>query len=199
MRRPPPRAVSAALAGILVTAALAAAAGGGWLARAATSPPVAPADSAGAVVLARPEGRPVLERPVQDGNLWLRPLSYACRLTAVFGTHAELQPHGAYCSVQTEIRNAGGEAHTFDARQQEIVLADGRRFTPDPSAMAVRRQALQVELGGHQRLWLELWFDLPTGAVAVAVALRGDGDPPAFLATAPARRTPGGVVFGLPA
>lgn len=155
-------------------------------------------DDARHVVIDRPEGVPVLAAPVQDGNLRLRPLSAACGLPAVFGTHAELVAAGSFCRVSVEIRNAGGSSHDFRAAEQAVVARDGSRYRPDPSAMAVRRQPAVIAVGGRQLLWAELWFDVPRGAEIASLRLAGDRDPPAYRATAPARRAAGGVPFALP-
>lgn len=185
-----------ALAATALGALLLAAGAVGWVLRPEPAP-AAPADTAARVVLPRPKGTPVVTTPRRDANLLLRPLSYECGQPSVFGTHAELDADGAYCRVDVEVVNAGVEEHHLHTQDQHLVLGDGSRLDVDPSAMAVRRQGDDVVLGGHQRRWLELWFDVPAGATAAAVAMAGDADPPAYLATAPAARTPGGVLFPL--
>jgi hypothetical protein len=150
------------------------------------------------VSLPRPEGQPLVDAPVKDGNLLLRPLSFECDLPAVFGTHAEGDATGTFCRVAVETANSGAEAHTYRLTAQRLLLADGRRLRPDPTAMAIRRQPDETQLGGRQLLWSELWFDVPDGAHPSAVLLSGDTDPPAYRSLTPARRTVGGVRFHLP-
>lgn len=152
-------------------------------------------DSDRTVVLKRPEGHPLRARAVRDGNLQLRPLSQECGLPAVFGTHAEGSPDGAFCRVWVEVVNTGAADHEFDTAQQAVVDKAGARYAPDAFAMAVRRQTEKVRIGGHQLLWLELWFDVPTAAAITGVRLAGDDDPPAYQAISPAPRAPGGVLF----
>ena len=134
---------------------------------------------------------------VRDGNLLLRPLSWECGLAAVFGTHAEAQPDGQFCRVNVEVVNTGAEQRELDSTAQAVTDASGTRYGPDPSAMAIRRQPLSLRLGGRQRLWFELWFDVPRAAVITAVRLSGDVGAEAYQGQSPAPRAPGGVLFRL--
>jgi hypothetical protein len=102
-----------------------------------------------------------------------------------------------FCEVWIEVVNNGGATHVFHTGQQALVDDTGRRYRPDAFAMAVRRQPEAATMGGHQLLWMQLWFDAPRNAHVMEIRLAGDTDPAAYQSTVPAPQTPGGVPFRL--
>ncbi|MEV0251263.1 hypothetical protein AB0H76_32040 [Nocardia sp. NPDC050712] len=83
----------------------------------------------------------------------------------LFGTHAELLPKGQFVRVRIAITNTGNRVH--DTRSEDYQLVDtaaaGHRMSID--AMRVKRQLSDLEIGAGNRLELDLWYDLPVGAI----------------------------------
>lgn len=144
-----------------------------------------PAVSAGSVQRASGEYR--------DGHLVFSVLALRCGLTAVAGTHSEAQPDGQFCTARLRVRNADPAFHTYVADAQRLVSADGTRARPDSFAMAVRRQHERVEIGGHDLIEIELWYDVPKRARVTGMRVSGDRDPDGYLSGATVRHAPDGV------
>ncbi|GAB2677317.1 DUF4352 domain-containing protein [Nocardia goodfellowii] len=83
----------------------------------------------------------------------------------LFGTHAELLPKGQFVRVRVAITNTGDRVH--DTRPEDYHLVDtgsgGHRIGVD--AMRVERQLFELQIGAGNRLEMDLWYDLPVGAV----------------------------------
>ncbi|WP_146075265.1 DUF4352 domain-containing protein [Streptomyces sp. Ru71] len=136
-------------------------------------------------------------REYRDGHLVFTVLSLRCGLTAVAGTHSEAQPDGQYCTARLRVRNADPAFHTYVAAQQRLVSADGARATPDSFAMAVRRQHERVEIGGHDLIEIEIWYDVPKRARVTGMRVSGDRDPDGYLSGETVRHAPDGVFVPL--
>ncbi|MCH0562925.1 MULTISPECIES: DUF4352 domain-containing protein [unclassified Streptomyces] len=156
-----------------------------------------PAASPAAPVPAR--ASPAASRPVGDGHFVFTVLSLRCGLPAVTGTHSEAQPDGQFCSVRLRVRNADPGFHTYVAARQRLQDADGTRTGPDPFAMAVRRQHETVEVGGHDLIEVEVWYDVPGDARITGVRVSGDRDPAGYLSSETVAYDPQGVLVpGVP-
>ncbi|MEV6275330.1 hypothetical protein [Nocardia sp. NPDC051832] len=83
----------------------------------------------------------------------------------LFGTHAELLPKGQFVRVRIAIGNTGSRVH--DTRSEDYQLVDtaaaGHRLGIDP--MRVERQLFELQIGAGNRLEMDLWYDIPVGAV----------------------------------
>lgn len=132
-------------------------------------------------------------RDYRDGHLVFTVLSLRCGLTAVAGTHSEAQPDGQYCTARLRVRNADPAFHTYVAAEQRLVSADGARARPDSFAMAVRRQHERVEIGGHDLIEIEVWYDVPRHARVTGLRVSGDRDADGYLSGEPVRHAPDGV------
>ncbi|MFF9814375.1 hypothetical protein [Streptomyces sp. NPDC014006] len=140
---------------------------------------------------ARPSHRAPGEH--RDGHLVFTVLALRCGLTAVAGTHSEAQPDGQFCTARLRVRNADPAFHTYVAAQQRLVNADGALARPDSFAMAVRRQHERVEIGGHDLIEIEVWYDVPKRARVTGLRVTGDRDPDGYLSGATVPHAPDGV------
>jgi hypothetical protein len=134
-------------------------------------------------------------RPHRDGHLTFTLLALRCGLTAVAGSHSEAQPDGQFCSARLRVDNQDPNFHTFVAAQQRLEGVTGPRARPDAFAMAVRRQHEEVEIGGHDLVEVELWYDVPRDARVTGLRVTGDRDPSGYLSTRPADHAPDGVLI----
>jgi hypothetical protein len=116
-----------------------------------------------------------VERPT--GHFEVRALSARCGIAAITGTHAEFLPERPLCRVRLRVTSVDARFHTFATGSQRLRLADGRLVAPSPDAMSIKRQPAQTELGAHDSLELELWFEPPTGVAVTGLRVYGDADP----------------------
>lgn len=181
-RTPLTAALRTATAATAVTAALTACTG--------------PSGSPGPHVSPSPSQPP--SSPRQDGHLVFTLLTLRCGLAAVTGTHSEAEADGQFCAARLRISNPDAEFHTFTGMDQQLEGVSGRRGRPDSFAMAVRRQHDSVEIGGHDLIEVELWYDVPRGAHVTGLRVRGDRDPAGWMATTPAAHAPDGVLIRMP-
>ncbi|WP_163568438.1 DUF4352 domain-containing protein [Fodinicola feengrottensis] len=129
----------------------------------------------------------------QDGHLTFLVLSFGCGLTAASGTHAEGQPDGQFCEVRLRVDNHDPDFHTYESKIQLLAgVPSGSK--PDFFAMAIRRQLDTVQIGGHDAIEVELWYDIPKTARPTGLHLSGDNDPVGFRGDGPSLHKPGGVL-----
>lgn len=133
--------------------------------------------------------------PAKDGHLSFTLLALQCGITAVAGSHSDAPPDGQFCSARLRVDNHDPEFHTYVARSQRLEGVTGRRGRPDTFAMAVRRQFDGVQIGGHDLLEVELWFDVPLGATVTGLRVVGDRDVDAFRSTSIVPHAPNGVLL----
>ncbi|WP_159052406.1 hypothetical protein [Streptomyces longwoodensis] len=134
-------------------------------------------------------------RPYRDGHLTFTLLDLRCGLTAVAGSHSEAQPDGQFCSARLRVDNQDPNFHTYVTARQRLAGVTGPRARPDAFAMAVRRQHEEVEIGGHDLVEVELWYDVPRDARVTGLRVTGDRDPSGYLSTRPADHAPDGVLI----
>jgi len=130
---------------------------------------------------------------VRDGHLLLTPLDFACGITAVAGTHSEGPPEGSFCRATLRVRNPDPEFHTYVADRQRLTGVAAPRDRPASFPMAVRRQQPAVEIGGHDLIEVEVWWDVPVGSRVTGLLLAGDRDPVGFGDSTIVDHAPGGV------
>lgn len=130
-----------------------------------------------AVGCGRSAGRAAAPVARPTGHFEVRILSARCGITAITGTHAEFLPQRPLCRVALRVTSVDARFHTFTTAPQRLRLADGRLVAPSPDAMSIKRQPATTELGAHDSLELELWFEPPTGVAATGLRVYGDTDP----------------------
>ncbi|MFJ8108901.1 hypothetical protein [Streptomyces sp. NPDC096132] len=134
-------------------------------------------------------------RPHKDGHLTFTLLSLRCGLNAVSGSHSEAQPEGRFCWARLRVDNKDPEFHTYVAKRQRLAGVSGRPGQPDSFAMAVRRQHDTVEIGGHDLIEVELWYDVPRDAKVTGLRVSGDRDRAGYMNTSPVPYAPDGVLI----
>ncbi|WP_344865759.1 DUF4352 domain-containing protein [Planomonospora alba] len=122
----------------------------------------------------RPGETPVTAAPVQDGDTRFTVIGLQKGLEGFFGSHAEWQAKGRYVVVRIVAENPGRTNSRFDARRQRLLTADGRSYGLDAFSHAIKRQPETFLLGAGVRVELDLWFDVPDGAVVSGIRLYGD-------------------------
>ena len=106
---------------------------------------------------------------VAIGTFLVDVVSHDCGIAAVTGDHAQWLADGSYCRVRVWVTNADVLTRPFDAMVQELVLEDGETLTPEHDAMNISEQPRELDLGREVRIEFDLWFDVPDGAVPVAL------------------------------
>jgi hypothetical protein len=125
---------------------------------------------------ARPDETVIKAKPVIDGQMRFRVLSFQDRMPSLVGSHAEWPAKGQYVRVRILIESTDRTNQKFDAKQQLLVAADGRTFHIDNFAQAIKRQPDELPVGSYVRMEFELWYDIPKDANATK--MRFIADPP---------------------
>lgn len=122
---------------------------------------------------ARPDER-VLTLPVaRDGDTAFQLIGLTTGLPTLVGSHAEFAARGEFDRIRLVVSNVGRSSVLFNARRQQIVLADGTTKVPDGPAMLVKRQLDSFDLGAGVRVEFDLYYDVPKGSQAVALMAYG--------------------------
>jgi hypothetical protein len=116
---------------------------------------------------------PLPYRPVTDGLVMFAAIGIRDKMEFITGTHADMPARGAFVRIRVIVENGYPHTQTFDTSKQLIVTADGRTQPPDIAAMEVERQPDKVDIGAHDRLELDLYYDIPKNATARAVHFYG--------------------------
>lgn len=148
-----------------------------------------------------PEGRQpslgsVLVDPpaVHPGPFIVQAREFRCGLAEIVGTHAEFYPkRGQYCRVRVDVTADEAAEDYWDSLQQQIRMSNGFVVGADLDAMHVKRQPLQILLGGHETLEFDLWFDVPQGAEPAALLVRAAAGDPQSAVSLPAHSFPFGA------
>lgn len=117
---------------------------------------------------------PLPYRPVTDGLMTFTAIGLRTGMEYITGTHADLPARGAFTRIRVIVENGYSRTHTLDTTRQLLVTADGRTRPPDLGAMHVERQPDQVDIGAHDRLELDLYYDIPKNTPARAVRFYGE-------------------------
>lgn len=121
----------------------------------------------------RPDEK-VLTLPVaRDGDTTFQLIGLTTGLPTLVGSHAEFAARGEFDRIRLVVSNVGRSSVLFNARRQQIVLADGTTKVPDGPAMLVKRQPDSFDLGAGVRVEFDLYYDVPKGAQAVALMAYG--------------------------
>jgi hypothetical protein len=126
-------------------------------------------------------GRPVRDgetplpyRPVSDGRVTFTPIGLRAGMSFVVGSHADWPAKGQFVRVRLQAENGYATFHTIDMTKQLLVTTDGATHTVDENAMRIERQPSDAELGAHDRLELDLIYDIPKQATPKALRLYGE-------------------------
>lgn len=160
------RRLPAALAALAATALAACSGGGGGDASPTPTYDLPPRP-------ARVAETPLPYHPVTDGLVTFTAIGVRAAMEYITGTHADLPARGAFTRVRVIVDNGYSRTHTLDTTKQLLVTADGRTQPPDVGAMRVERQPDQIDLGAHDRLELDLYYDIPKNTTARAIRFYG--------------------------
>lgn len=116
---------------------------------------------------------PLPYRPVTDGLMTFTAIGIRSGMEYITGTHADLPARGAFTRIRVIAENGYSRTHTLDTTKQLLITADGRTQVPDLGAMHVERQPDQIDIGAHDRLELDLYYDVPKNAAVRAIRFYG--------------------------
>lgn len=119
---------------------------------------------------------------------------FRCGMAEIVGTHAEFYPkRGQYCRVRVDVTADDATEDYWDSLQQQLTMSNGTTIGADLDAMHIKRQPLQILLGGHETLEFDLWFDVARGAEPTALVVRPAAGSPADSIALPAHVFPYGA------
>jgi hypothetical protein len=116
---------------------------------------------------------PLPYHPVADGLVTFTAIGIRTGMDYITGTHADLPAKGAFIRIRVIVDNGYSRTHTLDTAKQLLVAADGSTRPPDVGAMEVERQPDKIDVGAHDRLELDLYYDIPKGTTARAIRFYG--------------------------
>lgn len=116
---------------------------------------------------------PLPYRPVTDGAMTFTAIGLRTGMEYITGTHADLEARGAYARIRVLVDNGYSRTHTLDTTKQLLVASDGRTRQPDIGAMHVERQPDQIDIGAHDRLEFDLYYDIPKNVAVRAIVFFG--------------------------
>jgi hypothetical protein len=106
---------------------------------------------------------PGIREPARDGQFEFVVRSVRCGLRRVGPGLARQTPQGRFCLVAVGVANVGTEARDFDAGQQRLFGADGRRHSVDAAATAANGgiRLLHSLINPGNRMEGTLVYDVP--------------------------------------
>jgi eukaryotic-like serine/threonine-protein kinase len=106
---------------------------------------------------------PGIREPARDGQFEFVVRSVRCGLRRVGPELARQTPQGRFCLVAVSVANVGTEARDFDAGQQRLFGADGRRHSVDAAATAANGgvRLLHSLINPGNRIEGTLVYDVP--------------------------------------
>jgi hypothetical protein len=106
---------------------------------------------------------PGIRDPARDGQFEFVVRSVRCGLRRVGHEPARQTPQGRFCLVAVSVANVGTEARDFDAGQQRLFGADGRRHSVDAAATAANGgvRLLHSLINPGNRIEGTLVYDVP--------------------------------------
>jgi serine/threonine protein kinase len=112
---------------------------------------------------ARAAATPGIRQPARDGQFEFVVRSVRCGLRRVGPELARQTPQGRFCLVAVGVANVGTEARDFDAGQQRLFGADGRRHSVDAAATAANGgvRLLHSLVNPGNRIQGTLVYDVP--------------------------------------
>jgi hypothetical protein len=123
---------------------------------------------------ARDGETPLPYRPVQDGRITFTPIGLRAKMGFVVGSHADWPANGQFVRVRMLAENGYPTFHTVDLAKQVLVTTDGATHTIDENATRIERQPTTFDLGAHDRLEFDLFYDIPKQETAASLRLHGD-------------------------
>jgi hypothetical protein len=137
-----------------------------------------------------PQGRqpsvgsiPVSAPAVRTGPFQVQAREMRCGLAEIVGTHAEFYPkQGQFCRVRVDVTAEEADEDTWDSLIQQLATTGGATTSASLDAMHIKRQPLQISLGGYATLETDLWFDVPKTAQPTQLLVRSTAaDSPAAI------------------
>jgi hypothetical protein len=123
----------------------------------------------------RPDEKPLVPAPTQEGDTVFELIGLTSGMPSVLGHHAELPAKGQYVRVRLVVSNVGRNSIPFDTNRQLLLTSTGTEHAPDSQAMLVKRQPGRIDIGSANRVEFDLYYDIPKDAAAAA--LRAFGGP----------------------
>lgn len=123
----------------------------------------------------RPDERPLVPVATTEGDTVFQLIGLTTGMTTVLGSHAELPATGQFIRIRLVVTNSGRTFVPFDASRQLLVTTDGVVHAPDSQATLVKRQPGRIDIGTANLVEFDLYYDIPTDAVPMA--LRAFGGP----------------------
>lgn len=118
-------------------------------------------------------GELALQAPtVRVGMLAIHPLSWKCGMGSLIGTHAEHFARGQYCRFRLHLLADDATYVDYESAWLRLGWTTGST-TPDAEAMKIARQPQEMQVGAHDTVELDVWFDYPIGAVPKTLTIRG--------------------------
>ncbi|MFD6463899.1 hypothetical protein, partial [Streptomyces roseolus] len=103
--------------------------------------------------------------PEDCSELAVTALEVQTGIAGVVGTHAELMPKGQYVRVRVALVNTGRRVHDTQSQDYELLDTAAAVYPMNIDAMRVKRQLWDLQIGAGNRLEMDLWYDLPLGAI----------------------------------
>jgi hypothetical protein len=110
------------------------------------------------------------------GHFSVRLLLGRCGITFLTGTHAEFEPKNPLCRVHERIESRDASYHSFSTLKQRLILRGGATVAPSIDAMNIKRQPDIVNVGGHDVIEMDVYFEPPPASVLEALRFYGDTD-----------------------
>jgi hypothetical protein len=110
------------------------------------------------------------------GHFSVQLLVGRCGITFLTGTHAEFEPKNPLCRIRERVQSRDASYHAFSTSRQRLVLHDGTTVAPSVDAMRIKRQPDVVNVGGHDVVELDVYFEPAPGQALQALRFYGDTD-----------------------
>lgn len=112
-------------------------------------------------------------RPVYDGRIMFAVIGLRADMPFLVGSHADQAAQGQFVRARIVVDNGYPNFHTIDIHKQLLVTTDGATHQVNENGIRITRQPDSVELGSHDRLELDLLYDIPKQAKVKSLRLYG--------------------------
>ncbi|MEO5874318.1 MAG: DUF4352 domain-containing protein [Streptosporangiaceae bacterium] len=117
--------------------------------------------------------KPIKARPYRDGLIIFTPIGVSTGIHTLVGSHADWPAKGQFIRIRMIIDNDYSTFHKIDLTQQLLVTTDGVEHSIDGDGTSIKRQPPETELGAHDRVELDLYYDIPATAALHELRLYG--------------------------